>query len=147
MYVSWLQQEHPEYLPNNLITSTSPGTYSSNADQSDNGPTGVPLLSSSLHQSSVQESSGISPLDVQAPTQSLSVSSSQTRSLLWELSELLNQPKTPVKAKGKNLLLEFSLVQNPFHYWLRKKRRKGNRRKLKQREKRREREEGKRKGS
>ena len=87
MYVSWLQQEHPEYLPNNLITSTSPGTYSSNADQSDNGPTGVPLLSSSLHQSSVQESSGISPLDVQAPTQSLSVSLSQTRSLL---SEFLN---------------------------------------------------------
>ena len=60
------------------------------------------------------ESSGISPLDVQAPTQSLSVSLSQTRSLLSELSEFLNQPKAPVKAK--NQLLEFSLAQNPFHY-------------------------------
>ena len=51
MYVSWLQQKHPECLPNDLITSTSPGTYSSNT-----------------------ESTGISSLDVQAPTQSLSVS-------------------------------------------------------------------------
>ena len=78
MYVSWLQQEHPECLPNDLITGTSPGTYSSNT-----------------------ESSGISPLDVQAPTQSLSVSLSQTRNLLSELSEFLNQPKAPVKAKDK----------------------------------------------
>ena len=78
MCVSWLQQEHPECLPNDLITSTSPGTYSSHT-----------------------ESSGISSLDVQAPTQSLSVSLSQTRSLLSELSEFLNQPKALVKAKGK----------------------------------------------
>ena len=84
--------------------SVPPGTYSSNEDQSDNGPTGVQSLSESSyhwHQSSVQESSGISPLHVQAPTQSLSVSLSQTRSLLSELSEFLNQPKAPVKAKGK----------------------------------------------
>ena len=116
MYVSWLQQEHPECLPNDLTISTSPGTYSSNTDQSDNGPAGVQSLSESSHQSSVQESSGISPLDVQDHTQSLSVSLSQTRSLLSELSKILNQPKAPVKAKGKNQLLEFSLVQNPFHY-------------------------------
>ena len=78
MYVSWLRQEHLECLSNDLITSTSPGTYSCNT-----------------------ECSGVSPLDVQAPTQSLSVSLSQTRSLLSELSEFLNQPKAPVKAKGK----------------------------------------------
>ena len=40
-------------------------------------------------------------MDVQAPTKSLSVSLSQTRSLISELSEFLNQPKTSVKAKGK----------------------------------------------
>ena len=78
MYVSWLQQEDPECLPNDLITSTSSSTYSSNT-----------------------ESSGISPLDVQAPTQSLSVSLSQTRSLLSQLSEFLNQSRAPVKTKGK----------------------------------------------
>ena len=84
--------------------SVPPGSYSSNEDQSDNGPTGVQSLSESSHhwhQSSVQESSGISPLHVQVPKQSLSVSLSQTRSLLSELSEFLNQPKAPVKAKGK----------------------------------------------
>ena len=79
----------------------SPGTCSSNTDQSNNGPAGVQSLSKGLHQSSVQESSGISPLGIQAHTQSLSVSLSQTRSLLSELSEFLNQLKAPVKAKGK----------------------------------------------
>ena len=126
-----------------MTISTPPGTYSSNEDQSDNGPTGVQSLSESSHhwyQSSVQESSGISPLHVQVPTQSLSVILSQTRSLLSELSEVLNQPKALVKAKGKNQLLEFSPVQNPFYYWLKKNRRKKKRKKLKQREKRRERE-------
>ena len=44
---------------------------------------------------------GISPLGIQAPTKSLSVSLSETRNLLSELSEFLNQPKAPVKAKGK----------------------------------------------
>ena len=80
MYVSQLQQKHSECLPNDLITSTSPGTYSSNT-----------------------EFSGISPLGVQAPTQSLSVSLSQTRGLLSELSVSLNQPKASVKAKGKQV--------------------------------------------
>ena len=85
----------------NYFRHCSPGTCSSNTDQSNNGPAGVQSLSKGSHQSSVQESSGISPLGIQAHTQSLSVSLSQTRSLLSELSEFLNQPKAPVKAKGK----------------------------------------------
>ena len=82
MYISWLQQEYPECLPNDLTISTS---YSSNTDQSDNGPTSIQSLTESSNQFSVQESSGISLLDVQAPTQSLSISVSQTS--LSELSE------------------------------------------------------------
>ena len=59
--------------------------------------TSVYYLSENLSQSSVQES----PADVQVATNSLSVSLSHTRGLLSELSEFLNQPKVPVKAKGK----------------------------------------------
>ena len=53
----------------------------------------VQPLSENSHQSSVQESSGISPLGIQAPTKSLSVSLSETRNLLSELSEFLNNQK------------------------------------------------------
>ena len=122
--------------------SAPPGTYSSNEDQSDNGPTGVQSLSESSHhwhQSSVQESSGISPLHVQAPTQSLSVSLSQTRSLLSELSEFLNQPKVPVKAKGKKSTARVFTSAESSLLLIEKEKKKKKRKKLQQREKRRER--------
>ena len=72
-----------------------------NISQSDNSLAEVQSLSENSYQSSVQESSGTSPMDVQGPTKSLSVSLSQTRSLLSELSEFLDKPKAPAKAKGK----------------------------------------------
>ena len=115
MYVAWLQQEHPECLPNDLvIQNNTPVTENTNIDvksQSDNSLTKVQSLSESLtevqnlseisDQSTVQESSDNSHLDVEAPTKSLLVSLSQTRSLISELSEFLNHPKEPVKSKGK----------------------------------------------
>ena len=102
VYVAWLQQEHPECLPKDPdICPVMENTNTDNISQSDNSLAEVQSLSENSCQSSVQESSGTSPMDVQAPTKSLSVSLSQTRSLLSELSEFLDKPKAPAKAKGK----------------------------------------------
>ena len=71
VYVAWLQQEHPESLLKDFTlafpdicpvmenTTITDNTICSLAD---------------LCRSSVQESSGTSPMDVQAPTKSLSIS-------------------------------------------------------------------------
>ena len=102
VYVAWLQQEHPECLPKDPdICPVMENTNTDNISQSDNSLAEVQSLSENSCQSSVQESSGTSPMDVQALTKSLSVSLSQTRSLLSELSEFLDKPKAPAKAKSK----------------------------------------------
>ena len=107
IYVAWLQQEHPESLPDDIvIPDTSPvSSVTENINtivkSQNDSCTELQNLSENSDNFSVQESSDISDLDVQAPTKSLSVSLSQTRSLLSELSEFLNHPKEPVKAKGK----------------------------------------------
>ena len=140
-FTQWYDNQYP------------PGTYSSNEDQSDNGPTGVQSLSESSHhwhQSSVQESSGISPLHVQVPTQSLSVSLSQTRSLLSKLSEVLNQPKAPVKAKGKKSTARVFTSAESFLLLIEKEKKKKEEKETKAKskeEREREREEKQRKGS
>ena len=107
LYVAWLQQEHPESLPDDIVipdtSPLSPVTENINTivKSQNDSCTELQNLSENSDNFSVQESSDISDLDVQAPTKSLSVSLSQTRSLLSELSEFLNHPKEPVKAKGK----------------------------------------------
>ena len=100
MYVAWLQQEHPECVPNDLAfvnPNSCPVTENTNTGDISQSESSLESASENLSQSSVQES----PAGVQVSTSSLSVSLSQTRGLLSELSEFLNQPKVPVKAKGK----------------------------------------------
>ena len=74
------------------------------------------------------------------------VNLSQTRSLLSELSGLLNQPKALVKAKGKKSTARVLTSAESLSILNEKEKKKSKRRKLKQREKRKERKK-KRKGS
>ena len=95
MYVAWLQQGHPECLPDDIVISDiSPITENINTNVKSQNDTWIEFKKL-VGKFSVQESSDASPLDVQAPTKSLLGSLSQTRSLLSELSEFLNHPKDP----------------------------------------------------
>ena len=144
VYVAWLQQEHPECLPKD--PDICPVIENTNIDyisQSDNSLAEVQSLSENLSESSVQESSGTSPMDVQAPTKSLSVSLSQTRSLLLELSEFLDKPKAPAKAKGKTTKARVLTSAESLSLLIEKEKKKKKRRKQKKREKRSEKEKEK----
>ena len=146
MYVAWLQHEHPKCITND-VASVNPDSFpvaeSTNKGDISQSDISLQSASKSLSQSStsVQES----PADVRASTSSLSVSLSQTRGLLSELSEFLNQPKVPVKAKGKTTKVRVLTSAEFLSLLIEKERKKKEEEKRKQSEKRSERKNRKKK--
>ena len=99
MYVAWLQQEHPECIPNDLTfvnPDSCPVTENTNTGDISQSDISLQCAYENLSQSSVQES----PADVRVSTSSLSVSLLQTRGLLSELSKVLYK-STKSTCKGQ----------------------------------------------
>ena len=95
MYVSWLQQQHPDDLPENLSSSTTIETQV-------NGEQVEPLnCNTSTEDDSTVDKENVVPSPEQ-PTYSLSASLANTRVFVSELREILGERRVVSKASTKS---------------------------------------------